>query len=316
MLGLAMGAAAGCAPANLHYRLELSRSVVLLVPPSANRKPLRIHITLPHRPTCAQIAGNSNDGRFSFRWQLADSDFQLDADPAVGHFRGNLPVPLLAGITGMRATLERAVAAGCLPEAARTRVLRRVIESMSMAPDLAQDIVLGPYGTQRYADLGDGMGLTLTYALDPSRPGRYDLGYVTRQYRFIRATPDGRGRLQHEATAVRAAPAPAALLAASSRPALESATHALLTVLGICAKLRITGANCLLAPPDIGLDAEVRVTVQGRRVAVPLPATVEQALLAAAAPPADTILAQLRVARAFHGSLIPVEAPSNPRLLL
>lgn len=348
-LALAALATAACAPSHLHYRLQPAGGVVLLVPPSPSLQPQLTLVNLRRRPACARFAGKFADSRFGFRWRLAQSQLRLEVDPGVQRFSGNLPVPLLDGIAGLRNVLARAVAADCLPEVARARLLRRVVESMSIAPDLAQDIVLGPYATQRYADLGDGMGLTLSYALDPRQPGRYDLGYVSRRYLFIRTTPDGRGRLHLEAVAVRAAPASTttapsplaipgaeppeffrllfylrrsdadhdvALLAASSQAALELATHALLTVPGICAQLKIAGAECLLAPPDMGMDAEVTVEVQGRRVAVPLPATVEQALLAAGAPPGDTILPALQVTRPYHGRLIPVQAPTNRRLLL
>lgn len=337
----------GCGPA-LQYHLQPLGTGATLVPPSRSDHPQQIQVGLVHDSACSRLSGGFADSRFGFLWRLDRSKLQLVLDPSLGRFTGNLPIPLLDGIQGLRDNLDRAVAAGCLPEEKRSQLLRRVTESIAIAPDLAQTVVLGPYATQRYVDLRGNMQLTLSYALQANQPGRYDLGYVSRQYRLADTTPDGRGvlrltsvQIHHAAVVPAEAPPPpmtlplaqppqffrlffylrrsdadhdVALLNAASLVALEAATHALLSRPGICAKLAVAGAACRLAPPDVGMDAEVTVEVQGRRVAVPLPATVDQAMLAAGGPRAGGVLATLTVWRPYHGRLIPV-VPTDRWLL-
>lgn len=345
----------GCAPSQLHYTLEPRGGVETLVPPElpATVKPRQLLAQLADGPGCEGLRAGFSDNRVGFEWRLERRRLSVTESPIIGRFSGNLPLPLLDGLQRLHGVLDQAVAGRCLASARRDRLLRAVAESMPLAPDVAQAIILGPYATQRYADLNSGMFLSLSYALDRAHPNRYDLGYVIRQYRFADDTGDGRGRLQVLSTQVRAAPAPprlppaamamplegparyfrlffylrrsdadhdVALLTAATHSALEAATHILLTVPGSCSQLQVADAECLVAPAESGLDAEVAVQVNGRTTTVPLPATVEQALQAAGGPPAESLLRRLHVSRTWRGREIPVVCGgprcSLPRLIL
>ncbi len=88
-----------------------------------------------------------------------------------------------------------------------------------------------------------------------------------------------------------------ALVTAPTRAGLDRATQAILSRPNECRFLTVGSTTCVLVSPPMNLEARLTVEVNGRTVAVPLPATVEQALAAAGA----NAHAAVSVWRPFHG---------------
>jgi len=344
-VAMALAGMAGCAPARLHYELRPP----VLAPPQqpATATPRQVRLRLADAPACRALASSYDGTAFGLSWTLEPRHLQIVTNPRLSGFTQSLPVELLRGIQQLHTLLDRAVGDGCLSPAAEHGALRRIAEGAPLAPDVAQVAVLGPYTVQAYIDVGDPVRLHLTYGLLPNQPGRYDLGYVAREYRLVVDTNDGRGHLELAQTAVFNARAPrvvppapvelassvarfyrlffflrvsasnhgVALLGADTRAKLDEASHAVLLEPRRCLTLSWPGVSCALVEPPVGLDAGLRVWVQGRPVVAALPGTVRQALEAAGIYDASRMLSTLRVERPWRGRLIPVTAIS-PHVLL
>ncbi|MGH9417404.1 MAG: hypothetical protein ACRD01_12325 [Terriglobales bacterium] len=332
------------------YDLAPGTGGTVLVPPrkSASGKPVRLGLKLDDVAGCAALHGAFAAPELGLTWTLADRRLSATLAPAINQFGAREPVKLLQGIQELRDTLAGASARGCLTPARARRLLEQAVESLPLTPATAQVLLLGAYTTARYLDVTGPVELALSYADDPRQPARYDLGWVERVYRFEPRSADGRGQLAEVSRAAhgpgRRKPAPppvaldamrqaafyrlffylrrsasdhdVALVAAPSRSALDAATHTLLARPGGCQTELAGGALCLLVPPDVTLEARVRVTIQGRPVAVPLPATVRMALSAGGVRSPSSVLATLRVWRPYRGGLAPVAAPAGDRQLL
>ncbi|MGH9488745.1 MAG: hypothetical protein ACRD04_14305 [Terriglobales bacterium] len=348
---------AACAPAGLHYTLSPQRFAMppILVPPriaaQAQAKPRLLRLKLRAAPGCAALsAGFDGEALFGFGWQLRHRRLTVTLWPQLSRFTGSLPESLLDGIGLLHTTLERAVAANCLTPLASQTLLRRLGASIPLPADLAQQLVFGPYGSarQQFIDITGPVELGLTYALNQRQPGRYDLGYVARRYRFHVHDRSGRGWLQLRSAAIlnapqtRRIPAPpmalpdsgppvylrlffylrlapnrhdVALVSASTHAALARATLALRQRPWACDTLGVPGVRCVVVPNDDTLEAEVAVRIQGRPEAVPLPATVAQALETVNADDSK-VLPALRVLRPWRGREIPVTPPPGQRAAL
>lgn len=268
--------------------------------------------------------------------------------PKLGNFSGSLPVNLLRGIAALHTALDRAVAAGCTTPLASQALLRGMVASFPLGSDVAQQMILGAYRVQESIDITGPVELGMTYALDARRPGRYDLGYVARLYRFRVHDRLGRGWLELRSAAVRDAPTrhpiPAppialpthgppvylrlffylriapnqhdvALVAARTQAAMTQATAVLRQRPWACPGFHVPGADCVPVPTDDTLEARIAIRVQGRQEAVPLLGTVAQALQTAGASAAQ-VLPTLQVLRPWRGREIPVVVQGPRRQLL
>lgn len=343
-------AAAGCTAPPMRYSLRGTGAFTLLVPPSppGNGRPRTLNVSLRGAQPCGTLNASWSNPALGLSWSVARRRLEVTLWPSITRIPSSgMPLPLLDGIQQLRAALDDAVTRGCLPQLAEAKALRQIVESAPMSPAVAQQIVYGPYAAQQFIDIGRGTGLAFSYALDPAHPDRYDLGYVEQAFRFQAKASDGRGRLVPTPARVLAAPAhsrpapsppvaiptagPAffrlffylrdshsdhnvALLRATTRPDLDSATQFLLAAPGRCSRLPQASTTCLLIPSDVGLEARILVRVGGHEVGVPLPATVKQALQAAGFYDLQR-LDTLRVWRPYHGREIQVSATGTPALL-
>lgn len=347
VVALAAATATACAPAGIHY---VYRGGVLRPPGQGVREErARLVLKLSGSRACRAMRANY-DGWYPFNlsWDLHRRRVQVMLGPALQRLQGNMPVPLLRGIRRLHTTLAAAIGQGCVTPLAGRKLLRQVASSLALDPGLAQQIIFGAYATQEYIDIGGPVELGLTYALYPSEPTRYDLGYVARRYRFRSRDQHGRGWLELQATDVRDAPRPrdippapiplpvtgppvylrlffylriapnehdVALVAARTHAGLAQATSVLRRHPRACVTLAVPGVRCIVAPEDDTLEARIAVRVQGRPEAVPLPGRVSQALAAAGVYDPDKVVATLRVLRPWHGRMIPVQAANGDALL-
>ena len=346
-------AAAGCLWNRPRPVYEFRRGI--LYPPGRSpasrneQRPARLVVRLARRPACRALTAAFRGPAVGLSWALEHGTVQVDVEPVVTRFVAGAPLELLDGLRGLRATLASAAARGCLTPAQVRATFARIAGSMPLSPALAQSVLLGPFVAQMFLDVGDPVELQLTYALHRRRPGRYDLGYVAQTYRLTDVRPDGRGRLRLAATAVRSAPPSArpipppielaggatpayfrlffylrrspsdhdvALIAGASHAALDAATHALLARPNQCGVLTVAGVRCIVMPPDVGLEARLRVRVKGRWTTVPITATVAQALRAAGVRPPARVLPTLRVLRPYGAGYAPVLPEGPPASLL
>ncbi len=336
-------AASGCVWSRPQPVFLLRRG--LLYPPGEPKKterayrPARVEIRMAGGRGCRALSGSYRDRVVGLEWALARGKVNIEMDPVASRFVGNgMPVALLDGLKQLRAVLARAAARGCFGRERIRAAFAKLSESLPLSPALSQSLLLGPYVAQRFVGIAGPVELQLTYALDRGQPARYDLGYVVRIYRMVAVQPGGRGRLRLEAVAVRDAPtgtlppaspvrlagaapgfyrlffylrrSPAdhdvALLAAASGSALAAATRAMLSRPNECRVLAVAGARCAVMPPDVGLEARLRVRVEGRWTSVPITATVGQAIAAAGVRPPAQVVRTLRVLRPYRSGYAPV----------
>ncbi|HET9784474.1 MAG TPA: hypothetical protein VFP94_05865 [Terriglobales bacterium] len=305
-------------------------------------------MNLANTASCRALRAGYDGDLFGLQWSLSERHLLVRLDPKLGLISGNLPVPLLNGLQALHTTLEQASVHGCLTPAAVGEVLRKAVEAVPLAPDLAQQMQFGPYALRDYVDIGGPIELAFTYALTPGQPNRYDLGYVERMYRLHPDVADGRGHLLLASSAVKSAtahgrlPRPplampdggiwffrlffdlrrspsdhsVALVWASSPATLVAASEGILSRPDRCDNWDLAGSGCVAAPRWVGLEARVRVKVEGRWEGVPLPATVEMALHTAGAPTDPRRLKRLRVLRPYRGRETAVISGGGPAILL
>jgi hypothetical protein len=94
-------------------------------------------------------------------------------------------------------------------------------------------------------------------------------------------------------------------VAARTRAELEQRTKILEAGTASCRKLN--DGMCIAIPRGTGVNAYVAVSVNGREVAVPWPATVRAAIQQAGAKDARAIIPRLEVRKNYGGRLAPVE---------
>jgi hypothetical protein len=344
MLALvAMASACGAPVGPYQFRQQI------LYPPLSREssRPARIAIKLG--AACGQTRDAFAAPEMGFEWSLAQRRVDIVLSSNLNGLGSMTPVTLLRGIEALHRQLDTAVALGCLTPERERGALRRAAESLPLSPFISQQIVLGAYVTQKFIELGDPVELQMTYALDARHPDRYDLGYVARTFRLY-PSGDGRGALWQTGVEVRSAPrgtaatpvpvaiaAPGAnfyrlvflyylrqtasdrrvaLLTASSRAALVEATAKLVADPRVCESLDVTGARCLLMPPDVGLEARLRITVQGRNTTAAVTATLATALAESGVRQPEKILPTLKVLRPYRGGYAPVVAAPVPGGLL
>ncbi|HVA62547.1 MAG TPA: hypothetical protein VNF74_02395 [Terriglobales bacterium] len=333
------------------YVLRRTAGLALLYPPryDAAAQPVTFGLRLGGGAACRGLAGSYRNPALGLQWSLAQRKLAVTLAPAITQFGTRLPVELLQGFQDLHRSLDQAVSLRCLAPARKAALLRRLTEGLPMAPGLAQAILLGPFTTQKFVDVAAPVELDLTYATHPDQPGRYDLGYVDSLYRLVADDAVGRGHLAlvrrrvHRAAAGEPLPplplalaAPrlpsyfrmffhlrksrsnhdVALLVAANRAALERATQVLLSKPNQCDQLAGSDAQCLQAPPEVGLEARLAITLQGRNATVALPATVDQALIAAGVHDPADVLPTLRVERPYGAGWAQVVAAGPPRDLL
>ncbi len=107
-----------------------------------------------------------------------------------------------------------------------------------------------------------------------------------------------------------------ALIAGASHAALDAATRALLAKPNQCRVLAVAGARCTVMPPDVGLEARLRVRVEGRWTTVAITATVGQALRAAGVREPAQVAPTLHVLRPYGAGYAPVLPDGPPDALL
>jgi len=325
---------------------------MVLVPPQSRHadRPQAIKVAFAGTAACRGTKAAFDAMPEEFSWTLSHGHLSVQLQPALSRLGGaSLPLPLLDGIRGLRQTLDRAASDGCLrPERVRA-VVEKVAQSLPLSPAMAQMILLGPYGEQKYVDIGPPVELQLTYALRRDQPERYDLGYAAITYRLRPTRSDGAGDLQTAATQIldvpsdtRLPPAPVrltagigprlyrlffllrlsptehdvALVSAPGRATLEQATNELLARPGACRALTISGAVCTLMPHAVGLEARLRVRVQGQWTSVSISDTVHNLLTEAGVRDIAAVLPTLRVLRPYRSGLAPVEVQGSKSALL
>lgn len=322
----------------------------LLYPPQrpAQERPSRTVLQLLPDSKCAALHGGMSNPSLGLEWTLTHRRLAITLWPSIASFGERMPVPLLDGIQALHRQMDLAVASGCLAPMRERDALQRAAESLPMTPQAAQEFVLGPYAVQKFIDVDDPVELQMTYALEPSAPERYDLGYAVLTYQLKPATSDGRGRLELvssevlDTPKVKRPPLPpiaivarvdqdyrlffylrrsasdhdVALLEADSRGALDKATQALLARPNSCAHLLADGAHCIVMPPDVGLDARLTVQVQGRATTVALSDTVESALEESGVRDPGSVLATLQVMRPYRSGYAQVEVTGPKNALL
>lgn len=315
------------------YRLHLGR----LVPPAATAKGATVGFNAGCTLGSAMGAkwGDSAEG---MEWQVSGGRLEARLYPSVERLGETMPPPLDEGVRRLRRELSEAVAQGCIPAAKKREFLSQLAESLPLSSALAQEIVLGPYGSQDYIDIASPVDLYLSYPVATAPPGNYADGYLAQTFHLVATMPDGRGLLSSgklqvvaktppdplparplhlplagtprlvrlfllvrcgESNACGATDHNAELVTAESQSELEQATTLLRAQPGACSNLEIAGATCQTVPLYVQLEARVRAFVNGRAVAVPLPATVGMAI-------ETTSPGSLRVYRDYRGKLIPV----------
>lgn len=335
--------AVGCGP-GLAYHLHLDS----LIPPRVAAVPAPVRLRL-HCPGGAERRSLSWGGAGGgLQWSVSRGGLEAQLYPTIGRLNDMMPPALERGVEGLRAQLDQEVAAGCISADSRAAFLRQLVEGLTLNSGLAQKIVLGPYFSEDYIDIGGPVELYLAYPLAPAHPGDYSHGYVERTIHLVATGSGGRGRLvAGRPHAVGAAvpnelPTPpfkvheadpsrlvrlffvvryevqesgggrdhnAALLTAETQVELARASARLARDPAACAQLDIAGATCQPVPLAVELEARVKVQVDGRDVAVPLPATVAMAL-------GNDSPGDLRVYRDYKGRLVPVSADGGTAALM
>jgi hypothetical protein len=104
------------------------------------------------------------------------------------------------------------------------------------------------------------------------------------------------------------------VVSAPTRAELDRETRALQQDPVACAAF--APQTCVLAPHNVGINATVVVTVNGKETAVPVGAPVRAAIQAGGERNPDTVLARLTVRRPYDGKLVPVEFDRANREIL
>lgn len=325
----------GCGSKLAEYHLHVES----LVPPRATAARAAVKLTLRCPQQVAERSVSWGDAKSELQWKVSHGKLEARLNPAVAR---------LGDIERLREELDDEVAAGCLTADNKATFLRQLVEGQPLNSGLAQEIVLGPYGSEDYIDMGGPVALYLAYPLAPAHPGDYSHGLVEQTVNFVAAGADGKGRLQAESPhAVAAAmpdhlPAPpleiteagppylvrlflivrcgvpgqcggpdhnAELLTAETHAELVQASARLAQDPAACTHLDIAGASCQPVPLYVQLEARVKVQVNGREVAVPLPATVAMAI-------ETNSPGRLRVYRNYRGRLIEVAPEGGTAALM
>ena len=104
------------------------------------------------------------------------------------------------------------------------------------------------------------------------------------------------------------------VVSAPARAELDRETRALQQDPAACAGFK--PQTCVLAPHNVGINATVVVTVNGKETAVPVGAQVRAAIQAGGERNPDSVLPRLTVRKPYDGKLAPVEFdPANREIL-
>jgi hypothetical protein len=325
-----------------HLRLES------LIPPRVEAVPAPVRLRL-HCPAEAEQRSTSwGEAESGLQWSVSRGRLEARLDPTVGRLSDMMPPALEQGVEQLRAELDDEVAAGCISADSKAAFLRQLVEGLTINSGLAQKIVLGPYFSDDYIDIGGPVELYFAYPLAPARPGDYSHGYVEQTVHLVATGTDGGGRLlagmPHAVAAAvpNRLPAPpfkipeagptrlvrlffvvrygvqkrsggpdhnAELLTAETHAELVRASARLALDPAACTQLNIAGASCQPVPLSVQLEARVQVQVDGRDVAVPLPATVAMAV-------GNVSPGNLRVYRDYRGRLVPVASDGGTAALM
>lgn len=347
-LALAALAMGGCLwhPARAYVLQSGPAGLILYPPPTAQNAPARtLQLTLNATAACRALSGASTGpSGLGMSWSLASRRLRIQLTPALARWGDNLPLPLISDLNALRTTLDQATQAGCLPAARAQALLVRAAQSVPLSPRAVQVFLYGGYAVAGYIDVRDPVRLQLTWALDRAQPERYDRGYASVTCALLPSTPDGRGGLREVAHAVYDVPSPhpapmppvqlnsagprfyrlffllrrspadhnVGLLSAVSWPALLRATGRLQSDPAACAAMQGEAA-CRLLPLTTGLEARLRVWIQGRESSAALTDTVGDALQFAGVR--SPRLTALRVERPYAGGWAPVHAARPADLL-
>ncbi|MGB8661107.1 MAG: hypothetical protein WCD34_11835, partial [Candidatus Acidiferrum sp.] len=250
-------------------------------------------------------------------------------------------------INEFRAELSALEANGCLHAGGGQVLATRIAENLPFAPFLAYLLRFGVFDLNEFVDLTPDFRLRIVYPVysASNQMGTKEITNVkTIYYKIVSDATNGRIRIlraksldappdrQNEiaspfpkssayfrlflkkSAAAKDPVSVAIVLTSEDRQHLEDATQKLDDdAEPSCRTIISTDANCIMFPPLTGVNAEIRVKVNGKEAFARLGAQVGEAIRDV---DADDLPRSVRVSRLFDKHLVPIRAASDDKALL
>lgn len=285
-----------------------------------------------------KVGCDIEDGPITIHWRGDSAVAQINSGGLAQSASGGAPsLDTLKAVQEFRHALVQIESKGCLRSDEDYHLKQLLTQRLPLPSPFAYQLRFGSYDSSGYLDLTSDFQMQVTsplYATNSSGPRRFAVGREIAFYSLIPSKSNGDTRIHLSFTidvfATKVKPPSenhiqfpetfgySRLFLRSENSGASSLTRAMLLIApdriklaaattrvqesasDFCDAVADPGLDCIVFPADFGVNAELRVTVNGEETFVYVGATLGAVL------ETNSIPKTLRVQRFFHGRLIPI----------